>query len=527
MAVSFVPILAKSSSHQDGLKHGISFISTILQCINICCLMILLLYFIVKHKSFIEDGRVEFPKGRISNINANSTNYFPALQDGRSYHSPSFHMIFFGIVSIIYIICYLVKVIMEHETDVKTAEIVDNSVTVGCIILAIIFLRRYEEASLKSCRFFQYSIALMMGANAWVWIFVTVKPLWTFSIHNTNGPLNIFGHSDTGTSFHLNSTIAVVEMVETFLQPFFVEFLSISAGCVLSLWFTMRDDPRSHIEYEQQFNRETGINEQNEHLPDYRALLDQSESENSLLQGRCDTTSRSHKYLKYIVIAASVFIGIGYWAASEILEIGPLTFILEKHLSKTTRSVLTKIIIGLVYLPLVVMNFISIHKLQRSSDDIPQMKHFTTSDLLLLITSAGYFVYFILRSIANINIFINDREPEYILYLVISTGTLEHIWAQTQFIMTSHYVHRSVNRLPKTAEITLIYVAVINLVEWLCLAVSHKWIESDPTLDVFNPELVASFGNYNTAIILLILNPIMEIYRFHSVVVAYESLQKK
>ena len=490
--------------------------------------MILLLYFIVKHKSFIEDGRVEFPQGRISDINDNSTNNFPASQDGRSYHSPSFHIIFFGIVSIIYIISYLVTVIMEHETDVKTAKIVDNSVAVGCIILVIIFLCRYEGASLKSCRFFQYSIALMIGADAWVWICITVKPLWTFSIHNaSNGPLNISGHSDTGTSFHLNSTIAIVEMVETFLQPFFVEFLSISAGCALSLWFTMRDDPRSHTEYDHQFNRETRINEQNEDLPDYGALFDQSESENSLLQGRCDTTSRSHKYLKYIVIAASVFIGTGYWAASEILEIGPLTFILEKHLSEATRSVLTKIITGLVYLPLVVMNFISIHKVQRSSDDIPQMKHFTTSDLLLLITSAGYFVYFILRSIANINIFINDREPEYILYLVISAGTLVHIWAQTQFIMTSHYVHRSVKRLPKTAEITLIYVAAINLVEWLCLAVSHKWIESDPTLDVFNPELVASFGNYNTAIILLILNPIMEMYRFHSVVVAYESLQKK
>ena len=440
---------------------------------------------------------------------------------------PPFKQSFFGIVSILYIISYLVKVAMEHEKDVEMVKIVNNGTALGGIILAIIFLRLYEGASLKSCRFFQYSIALMIGADAWVWICITVKPLWTFSIHNTsNGSSNISEHLDTGTSFHLNSPTEIIEMIETFLQPFFVEFLSISAGCVLSLWFTMRDDPRSHTEYDHQFNTETRINEQNEDLPDYSALVDQSESEDSLSQSGYDTTSRSHKYLKYIVITASVFIGIGYWAASQILKMGPFSFIAEKVLSDSTRSVLINFIIGLVYLPLVVMTFVSIHKLQRSSDSIPLMKHFTTSDLLLLITSAGYFVYFILASIANINIFIDDWKPECILYLVISTGTIVHIWAQTQFIMTAHYVHRSVRRLPKTAEFTLIYVAVINLAEWLCLAIVHEWIKNDPNLDLFTP-LVASFGNDNTVIILLILKPIMEMYRFHSVVVAYESLQIK
>ena len=346
----------------------------------------------------------------------------------------------------------------------KTEEIVDNSIAVGCIIMAIIFLCQYEGASLKSCRFFQYSLALMIGAIAWIWICITVKPLWMLSIHNTsNISSNISEYSDTGTSFHLNSPTEIIEIVETFLQPFFVEFLSISAGCILSLWFTMRDDPGSHIEYDRQFNTETTINEQNEDLQDYGALLDQSESEDSLSQSGYDTTSTRHKYMKYIVIAASVFIGIGYWAASQILPFGPLSFIAEKHLSDITRAVLTKVIIGLVYLPLVVTNFISIHKLQGSSDNIPQMKQFTTSDLLLLTTSASYFVYFIIRSIANINIFINDRKPEFILYLVLSTGTLVHIWAQTQFIMTAHYVHRSVKRLPKSAEFTLIYVHTLPL----------------------------------------------------------------
>ena len=96
----------------------------------------------------------------------------------------------------------------------------------------------------------------MIGVDAWMWIFITVEPLWTLSIDNSS----MSEHSHT--AFHLNST-TVIQIAESILQPFFIEFLSISAGCVLSLWFTMRDDPRLHIEYKQS-NTETRLNEQNE-----------------------------------------------------------------------------------------------------------------------------------------------------------------------------------------------------------------------------------------------------------------------
>ena len=88
--------------------------------------MILLFYFIVKHNSFVEEGRIESSQGRICNVHANSTNYFPLSQDGRSDHSPSFQTIFFGIVSILYIISSLVNVLMEHETDVEMVKIANN-----------------------------------------------------------------------------------------------------------------------------------------------------------------------------------------------------------------------------------------------------------------------------------------------------------------------------------------------------------------------------------------------------------------
>ena len=473
------------------------------------------MYFIVKRSSFVEEGRVEFSQDRISNTHGHSTDYFPSSQDGHSNHSSSFQIAFFGIVGILHVICYLVKVHMEHKMDVELLNIINNGAALGCIILAIIFLCQYKGASLKGCRFFQYSIASMIGVDAWIWVFITVEPLNTLSIDNSS----IFEPSDF--SLHLNST-TVLEIAESLLHPFLVEFLSISAGCLLSLWFTMRDDPKSHIEYERLLDTSTRINGHDENLQDYGALLDQSES-----QIGHATSSTSHKYLKYIVIAASVVMAIGYWTAVEILLFGPFSSIAEKSLSNTTRSVLTKFIQGVVYLPMIVMNFISLHKLQRSSDSIPQMKHFTTSDLLLLITSAGFFVYKVLRSITSLNIFIDDREPEYIVYLIISIGSIVQIWAQTQFIMTAHYVQRSVQRLPKSAQFTLIYVAAINLADWLYLTVVHKWIENDPALNVFNPEFVSSFGNLNTAILLLILNPVLEMYRFHSVVVAYESLQIK
>ena len=195
---------------------------------------------------------------------------------------------------------------------------------------------------------------------------------------------------------------------------------------------------------------------------DYEALSDQSESEDSISQIRYATSSTSHKYLKYVVTIVSVVIGIGYLTAVEILPFRPFSFVVERSLSDTSRSVLTRTITGAVYLPLIVMNLISLHKLQKSDDGIPMTKHFTTSDLLLLITSASYFVNFVLQNIAIIDILIDDGGPKYILYLVFGIGGIVQIWAQTQFLITAHYVHRSVQKLPKTAEYTLIYTAAIK-----------------------------------------------------------------
>ena len=57
----------------------------------------------------------------------------------------------------------------------------------------------------------------------------------------------------------------VLETIQSFLQPFFIEFLSISAACLLELWQTMRSDVRYHIEYKSELSNIDAQSNSNQH----------------------------------------------------------------------------------------------------------------------------------------------------------------------------------------------------------------------------------------------------------------------
>ena len=310
----------------------------------------------------------------------------------------------------------------------------------------------------------------------------------------------------------------VTEVVESFLEPFFVEFLSISASCLLGMWLAMRTNSSSHV-----INRNSlRINEStNEYFYAYGALLDQDDRENSI-DDRNVEEMRTYKRQKYFVIAISLSAAIVYFISTQLLSIGPFSRIV----TDTWHIVSLKATQSIVYCPLIVMNVFSIRTLQNSNENILECKQFSTSDFLLLFTSAGYFVYLFLRIIASVGVFIVQSESNTtnVLLVVFTLISVVDIWLQTQFIITSHYMHRSVQKLPKVAQFTLIYLIAVNLAEWLYISVAHTWIENDPSLDNYAHEFVTTFGIFNTKVILIVLDPILEMYRFHSAIAAYGAL---
>ena len=79
------------------------------------------------------------------------------------------------------------------------------------------------------------SIAAMIGAQVWLWVSDATEPLWT--LDNTYDMFNITPESNSNPSLQ-NSTTTLTFMftIEHFLEPFHVEFSTISIGLLYSLW---------------------------------------------------------------------------------------------------------------------------------------------------------------------------------------------------------------------------------------------------------------------------------------------------
>ena len=175
------------------------------------------------------------------------------------------------------------------------------------------------------------------------------------------------------------------------------------------------------------------------------------------------------------------------------------------------------------------------YRLQKSNGDsnISSMQLFNSGEYLLLTTAAINFVYSILIMIASIGALAENTKPDeyvtYILQLIFSIFIVILVSIQTQFVMACHTWHRSGRKLPRIARYTLIYVAAMNIAEWLLISSFHEWIEFDhEASDNPSPEImvmVTSFGRFNAEFWAMVLTPVIEMHRFHSAVVAIEIIR--
>ena len=472
LALSFAPVLIKPSMQHGQFKYSIISLTDAFGSLYGILFCILCLLLIRKQKYLVSVGAVTLLQHRIRNFDS-SVNHDHSDDRGKK---SSVQITLFGVGSFAYAICYILNVASRHRISIVRST--NNGILLGCIILIIVFLHRYNGAYLKGCHLFQYSIAFMIGAEAWAWIFITVKPLWTLSVNISSLTPNVSGRVDN--KLHPNFE-TVTEVIATFLQPFFVEFLSITVGCLLALWKTMSKDSLLGTENEESYNarnrnsRQSLCQEQNGHIQDYGTLLEAE----YLIQRRNSEETRTSKIHKYLGFAFSCLIGLGYFSASQILIVGPFSGI-SSNLPDTTRSIIITIVQAVVYLPLFVAVVISIHTFQGHSNTTETIRQFTTSDYLLLFTSAANVAFYSLKTIGVVGLFYVESEFTTLtitFYLIVNLCCILYTWTQTQFIMTAKYVHRSGHKLPRLVDLTLPYLIVDNLVDWLNLSIDHQWIE--------------------------------------------------
>ena len=534
IAFSFAPILMSSTQELHEIKSYMIYITQCLSGTYAAVLSLVAFWFVWKRKLLISKGLVLSLESNPSYSNAHLISslmdHGHRNQANRHHlgHSSPIQIVLFGVGSVVYCIIHLLRRAVERSLGMN--QLLKFGGLLVCCIVYTLFLRKYNGASIKNSSLFHYSLAVMIGGQAFGWISITFNVLWNLSGDNsTTSALNVTTDlQDVKHETKFNVELGL-EITECVLEPFFVEFLTISTGCLIGLWNTMKSDLDSHFEYEE--NATQGIME-NERAPlrDYGAILS-AEGLPCSRQG-----IQSQKWLKFysrIFLMVSVFSGVVNIIVSEMQPPGPFTKLLYPNFIPTNfRILFMQAMEVLIHAPLWVLTVISNYKLQNCTRGIPKTKSLKSSDYLLLFTSAVLYIYYFLKLVAVIAGFFVQSQLQTtttVLSVLFWFLNIMQVWSQTELILTIHYVSRSCPSVLKSFKLpkfTLIYLIAINLSLWFQRSVSLAWAEHDPTFYHYFPDFVAIFGKHNTKMLLVLYLPTGIIYNFHSAVLAYEIFQK-
>ena len=309
----------------------------------------------------------------------------------------------------------------------------------------------------------------MIGAVVCEWISITISPLWEHSAGNSTNTvssrnLNIsMSYASKKENFDL-----VLETIQSFLQPFFVEFLSISAACLLELRQTMRSDVRYHIEYNSEFSNIESQSNSNDHT-ESTIIWEASEDhlhnnetigdDTPLLHPRSSVTSLYNSKGKLYEFQTSVVFGISVWVSVYFVVICALQVLPMSPKIDIEKETLRKISNAFAFGPLLILLLVAFYKLNNANICMQKSKHFTTTDYLLLFTCCAIFVYeflLIIVLIEQVFYFRNIDTVGSILQIFYWVVGIAHAWIQTKVLMTAQCIHRSKQSIPRFLRFTMI-----------------------------------------------------------------------
>ena len=505
IALSLIPVLLATHQTHANLKEQIINSTYYCEVAYTLCVMTVCIWLIVKQNDLIQKGYIQFQNN--SSVSDHENTHVLNAHKSRVY------IVVFGIGGTMFLSCSVISRALQTQAW---------SLLYVCALLCfatyVPAIYRYHEARLKNRAIFHYGIAFLIGANVWSWILLTVYPLYEAPPQNSSA-YNINTIGDAGDKFSAANSVYIFEILEGLFQPFFIEFLTISSGCLLCLWQTTRYGSRSMIRrsVNQRPSAEDFIDR------NYNDIL-HSENEEAHLGPEQQRISEKCKI--FIVTAFSVLVAGMYLIALQILCDGPFGKCAD-HLKISTCALYRKIIGSCVYFPLVIMNMVSLFKLLKDKTIISFESQLTSSGYLLLFTSGGYFMYSIWRLVANIGLLNFPVEQDLYktaLFTLFTVVVAAYYWIQTQHIMTVNYIHRAGGSIPTMSKLTMIYLSALNFADWMNLSLTHKWVEFgyDPTL--LSPEISIFFGYFESNIIFLLFQPVVEMYMFHSAMMACECL---
>lgn len=412
-------------------------------------------------------------------------------------------LLFFSMFTLCFIICNMLGYILrkqpvdEHKSDIVIACLSYTSY-ICVLIVFLVFIVRYNNVVIQQCTMFNYSLIAFTCFTTYYWFWLTFT---------CNSALDLFRHHCNGEDFKVakNSTIKVVlGDVENFLEPFALEFFTISTATLIKLWNTMFEKLKiaepNEVEDNTNRNKDTTI-----------AIIPTTDS--------IDNTFRN-----CIFIILSLFVAISYTASYIILS---------NHFEQNRETKLSGevyiwegIKFGL-YLPQCVLIFCS-WKLS-SLQNRRWLRFQATKDYFFFGLSIAVYFYGTLRIICALALLIyfddlpnleyRPSHGEIVAVFSFALFGIFQVYVQSYYLMI---MQKHQTNLGNIHRCILAYTGSLNIAEWFILSLGHVW--SAESKDNLFPLFTYVFGDFTTELIKVLFFPLITFYNFHCAILVYEIL---
>ncbi|XP_072050356.1 uncharacterized protein [Amphiura filiformis] len=522
VALAFAPVLVLPSYNPIKLGANVTNFNKILGGILALTVATTSLCLVIGKRRLEEKGYVQFSITSRTNRDVNhSTSGDNRHRNSRSRVYKNVNRcqtILFGIGGAIYLVIGLVQNISEDTFEEMAASVAEKVMHLISLMTQMVFLIKYEGALLQNVTLLHYAIALMIADKVWMWISLTLS-----------SAADIAYQTDANNS---NSTHwSLLETSESFLEPIYIEFLITCVGIFLYMWSSMGKNVQRRFDVEPESDDEV-------YSPNhtYGSIITESEERRRLLSNDGDSesqrdwfNSRSNSELQYtstlflkiakrVGVLLVVIVSIGYSIVGFILRDGPLEYITDSIGPYNRLNILLGIKIAL-FGPLTVLCMISAYRMYKRPDITPPS---FPNDYLLLGATAGIFLWFLFKLIAA-TVNTEENPLTFIGYIAVQVVCILHIWVQTQFLLGAQSIHSRGYRLSALTQACLVYLAGSNASEWLQVSLERETLIHNHGSKI-SPVLNAVYGDKGNLILIYVLYPFIELFRFHSVVMAYEIL---
>ena len=515
VALAVVPVLLPSSASIDSIEY---VVYSILRTISSVVVTVMCLCLVFYKRNLIQlglwPGVNDFTD--TDKVGHNNCSWLFRLGLSSSHFGGSqnkymmFTTVVFGICSIVRCVLRLL-VEVSFKLPVPAIPYISHATDVLSLCSQMLFFYFYNGGILPNIRGLHYTIAFLISIKLCTWVTVTLIPLWDLE---TDDLFNTSAHN-------VNENL---EFSEEFFETFYTEFHTIAIGVLFYIWHSMEKFEQPKISLQKETQNIT-VPLLGEYQPD---SLDNDDAE-----------GRRRKRHKFIVILTSVILSSVYATLLLLIAKG---YILYKP-SEKAESIHTFRGIGIVYYGGAgMMAILQLYKL-RSQPDIV-LPFFNSSEYVLLFTACSEVMYNFFRIVATIGCFVRvtghhtfinqtsinqtssppidiDESVHVetawaIVLLFYAIIAIPSIWAQTMLLIVARRKHISVS-----AKFLLIFIACFNFADWFQSAIVLGLGRNDDTPN-FTPVMNWFFGFEKTRIIIIILLPMMVLFRFHSAIVAVE-----